>query len=376
MPDKDYYKILGIKKDASSEELKKAFRTLAQKYHPDKKGGNAEKFKEVNEAYQILSNSEKRRMYDQYGTAFEQAQAQGGFSGFDNFRDWASWAEAMKGAGTRVDFKDLGFGDLGDIFGDFFGFRHTRTAQSRKGRDINIELAVDFREAVFGTEKSIRLDRYVQCENCKGNGADPESKLITCSSCDGSGQIIKTRSTFFGSFRTASVCPQCQGHGKMPDKKCRQCQGSGRIRKSSNINIKIPAGIDQGQSIRVSGQGEAGERGTLPGDLYVTVLIQPDPEFKRQGNNILYEKQIPISTAILGGTVQVKTVDGIGKLKIPSGTSSGQQFRLRGKGVPYLSSSGISRGRGDQIVTIKIKIPKHLSRKQKQLFKKLDEQGL
>lgn len=369
MPDKDYYKILGINKSASEQEIKKAFRVLAQKYHPDKKGGDAEKFKEVNEAYQVLSDTQKRKMYDQYGSAFEQAQSRGGFTGFEGFRDWANWAEAMRGTGTRVNVEDLGFSDLGDLFGDFFGFgRRSTRPRARQGRDISIELAVDFQQAVFGTEKSIKLERYVKCDKCKGAGIEPGSKLITCSHCQGSGQVVQERSTFFGSFRTASVCQECQGQGKMPEKKCQQCHGQGRARKSSNIKIKIPAGIDHGQSIRISGQGEAGEKGASPGDLYVTVLIRKHVEFKRQGYNIFYEKEISISMAVLGGRMEIKTIDGKVKLKIPAGTPSGQEFRLRGKGVPYLRNPKL---RGDQIVKIKIKIPKHLNRKQKDLFKKL-----
>lgn len=377
MSDKDYYDVLGVNKSASDQEIKAAFRRLAQKYHPDKGGGDAEKFKEVNQAYQTLSNPEKRKMYDQYGPAFEQAQARGGFSGFENFSDWASWADAMKGQqGARVDFEDIGFGDLGDLFGDFFGFGRRGAQRTRRGRDIQAELSVDFREAVFGTEKHISLDRYVQCESCNGQGADASSKIIKCKTCGGRGKVTQSRQTFFGNFQTASVCQDCEGQGEVPEKKCNTCNGTGRMQKSSRIKIKIPAGIDHGQSIRLVGQGEAGERGSSDGNLYVRILVRKDPEFERDGNTILYEQEIPISVAALGGTIKTKTLDGKVKLKIPAGTLSGQEFRLRAKGVPYLSSRGVSRGRGDQIVIVKINIPKRLSKKQKELFKKLSQEDL
>ena len=376
----DYYETLGVKKGASDQEIKRAFRQLAQKYHPDKAGGDDEKFKEVNEAYQILSNPEKRKMYDQYGSAFSQAQAKGSFSGFDNFRDWASWAEAMKGQEARVDFEDFGFGNLGDLFGDFFGFSRSQASSRRqRGKDIEIEMAIDFREAIFGTEKEIKLERYVKCEKCKGDGVEPGSKFITCQHCQGQGRVVQARSTFFGTFQTANVCPECQGKGKIPEKKCKKCQGQGRVKEVSKIKLRIPAGIDQGQTIRLSGQGEVGQTGARSGDLYATILIRPDPDFKRRGNNVFSEKEISISQAVLGGKVEVKTIDGLVRLKIPAGTSDGQEIRLEGKGVPVLASSGVfSRVRrpGDQIVKIKIKIPKHLNKKQKKLLQELEEEGL
>ncbi|MBL7141975.1 molecular chaperone DnaJ [Patescibacteria group bacterium] len=381
MTDKDYYKILGVDKNASDIEIKKAFRRLAQKYHPDKAGGSAEKFREVNEAYQTLSNSGKRRMYDQYGSAFAQAQAQGGFSGFDGFRDWASWAEAMKSSGTRIDFEDLGLGNLGNLFEDFFGFSRARREPGyRRGRNIEVELSVDFREAIFGTEKKIKLGRYVKCKKCDGGGADPGSKFVICQTCQGQGQVVQSRSTFFGAFQTTTVCPKCRGQRRISEKECQACQGQGRIKKISEIKIKIPAGINQGQSIRISGQGEAGEIGARPGDLYVTVLIRADPEFKRQDNNIFSEQEISISQAVLGDKIEIKTIDSSVKLKIPAGTQSGQEFRLRGKGVPHLIiRRGLvakTRSRGDQIVKIKIKVPKHLTKKQKKLLEELGEEGL
>jgi len=373
----DYYKVLGVSKNASPDEIKRAFRELAQKYHPDKAGGNAEKFKEINEAYQVLSDSEKRAMYDQYGGSFEQARARGGFGGFEGFRDFAAYAEAMKNAGRGAagfNFEDLG--DLGDIFGDFFGgFSGRRTyARGRKkaGRDIEIEIAIDFREAVFGTEKEISLDKNSVCQKCAGSGIEPGSKIVNCSRCRGSGQIIQQQSTFFGVIRTAAVCPDCQGEGKTAEKKCHYCRGEGRQRKTERITIKIPAGVNEEGVIKLRGYGEAGVKGGAAGDLYVHLHIRPDNHFKRDGYDLYSQEQISISQAVLGGKMNVKTIDREVVLKIPAGTRSGQEFKLTGKGVPILNG----HGRGDQIVQVEIEIPKHLSRQQKDLFEKLQDEDL
>ncbi len=279
----------------------------------------------------------------------------------------------MRGSGQRVDSENINFGNLGDLFGDLFSFGGgARTSRTHQGQSIKIELVVDFREAVFGVVKEIFLERYIKCDQCQGQGNEPGSKLITCNRCRGSGQVVQTQSTFFGTFKTAGVCSECHGQGQIPEKKCRQCQSHGRIRKRAGVKINIPAGINHGQTINVAGQGQAGEKGIPSGDLYVTISIRPDSEFNRQGNDIFYEQEISISQAVLGDKVDIKTIDGEVKLKIPDGTLSGQEFILRGKGVPYLSSSR----RGDQIVKIKIKIPKKLTRSQKDLFKKLAENDL
>ena len=381
---KDYYEILGVSRDASPEEIKRAFRKLAQKYHPDKAGGSAEKFKEINEAYQTLGDPEKQKLYDQYGPAFEQAQARGDFTGFEGFRDWASWAEAMRGArGSRVDFEDLGFGDLGGIFEDFFsaggesafggGFREPRRkAGARQGRDIEAALTIDFREAVYGAEREIELEKYVICPKCEGTGCEPGSKFITCPRCNGSGQVTEARSTFFGTFTSVTTCPRCHGEGRVASKNCSQCHGESRVRKLTKIKVKIPAGIDNGQSIRLRDQGEAGTRGATSGNLYIVVRVARDPKFRRQDSNLFSEEEITISQAVLGASISVETIDGKVKLKILPGTSSGQEFRLRGKGVPYIHG----RGRGDQIVKVNIKIPKRLTKKQKELLEKLREEEL
>jgi len=372
----DYYEILGIKKDSSDQEIKNSFRRLAHKYHPDKAEGSAEKFKEINEAYQILSDPEKKAMYDQYGSAFGQAQEKGGAGGFDNFRDWATYAEAMKGQKTNIDFEDIGFGDFGNIFSDFFSFGQSRTnSRTQRGEDIEIQMTIDFREAVFGTEKEIKLERYIKCKKCEGEGIEPGSKLVTCKTCHGEGQVARA----IGPFQTATICPECHGQGKTPDKKCKKCQGQGREKSFSNIKLEIPAGINNRQTIRLNEQGNAGQSGTQSSDLYVTILVRPDLKFKRQENNIFSEEEIFISQAVLGGEIEVETIHGLVKLKIPSGTSDGQEILLKGKGVSTISNNiRFNRGgqRGDQIIRIRIKIPKHLNKKQKKLLQELEEQGL
>jgi molecular chaperone DnaJ len=374
----DYYKILGIEKSASPDQIKRAFRELAQKYHPDKSSGNAEKFKEINEAYQVLSDNEKKKMYDQYGSSFEQARSQGGSGGFDNFRDFAAYAEAMKNGGmggqgaSSFDFGDLG--NLGDIFGDLFGFGASAPRRTRKksGRDMQIEVAIDFREAVFGTEKEINLERNATCSKCHGTGNEPGAKIITCSRCRGNGQVVQQQSTILGTFQSVAICPECGGEGKVAEQKCHQCHGRGYERKTEKIRIKIPAGVNEGGVIKLKGYGEAGGRGGQSGDLYVYLHIRPDAHFERDGINLHSQEQISISQAVLGGKINVQTIDGEVVLKIPAGTHSGQEFKLNDKGVPILNG----RGRGDQIVTAYIKVPKHLNRQQKELFEKLQKEDL
>lgn len=355
---KDYYKILGVSKDASQDEIKRAFRELAHKYHPDKNGGNAEKFKEINEAYQVLGDPEKRQQYDQFGTTFEQAQAQGGFSGFEGFRDFSGFANGF----------DFDFGDLGDIFGfgDIFGGGQ-RKAKASRGRDIEVEMEIDFREAVFGAEKVLELYKPSVCEKCGGKGADPESKIMTCHTCRGSGRVQQVQRTFFGTFQTVTTCPTCGGEGKRAEKECSECHGSGVVRAFKKLKIKIPAGIDNGETIRLSGEGEAGKRGGKPGDLFVTIKVRPHHEFKRQKNDILSKVGISFTQAALGDKIEVETLDGKIKLKIPAGTQSGQIFRLKGKGVPYLHGYG----RGDHLVEVAVITPTRLSKRQRELLEEL-----
>lgn len=353
---KDYYKILGVSQNASQDEIKRAFRELAHKYHPDKNNGNAEKFKEINEAYQVLSDPEKRQQYDQFGATFEQAQAQGGFSGFDGFRDFSGFAQGFD------------FSDLGDMFGfgDIFGSGRKKTRATR-GRDIEVEMQIDFREAVFGAEKILELHKPSICENCGGSGADPQSKINTCHTCGGMGRVQNIQRTFFGSFQTVTTCPACGGEGKKAEQECRECRGSGAVRAFKKLKIKVPAGIDDGETIKLSGEGEAGKRGGRAGDLFITFRVKPDRQFKRERNNILSTVGISFTQAALGDKIEVETLDGKVKLIIPAGTQSGEIFRLKGKGVPSLRDNS----RGDHLVEVAVITPTRLTRRQKELLEEL-----
>lgn len=349
---KDYYKILGVNKNASSDELKAAFRKLAHEYHPDKKGGSAEKFKEINEAYQVLSDSKKREQYDQFGATFDGAPpgAGGGFSGFS-------------GQG----FEDLGdiFSGFGDIFGGGGG-RRGRGSRSRRGADIAADLQIDLKESAFGVEKEINLYKTASCDVCGGSGAEPGTKLKKCSQCGGSGQVESVSNTFFGAFRTAAVCPTCGGAGERPEKICRHCSGQGISKKQTSLRLKIPAGIADGETIRVAGQGEAVSGGAA-GDLYLTVHVQADQRFRRQGFDLYTKAEVSFTQAALGDTISIETLDGPIKLVIPEGVQSGQLIRVKGKGVTKLGSSN----RGDLYVEVVVVTPKKLTRKQKDLLKEL-----
>ncbi len=362
---KDYYKTLGVDKNASQEEIKKAFRKLAHEHHPDKAGGNEAKFKEINEAYQVLGDAKKRAQYDQYGSAFEQAQAGGGFSGFEGFRDFSGYTN-----GFNVDMEDLGdiFGGLGDLFG-FGGNRRGGRSKNKRGQDIEINLTIEFLEAVFGAEKEISLRKTVSCDKCKGSGAEPGAKIETCQVCGGSGRVVKVQRTILGSIQVQTSCTSCDGEGKVYAQKCTKCHGRSVIEENVTLKVKIPAGIDNGETIRLSGQGQAGAKGGQAGDLYLRIRVNADSRFKRDGFNIMSKTQIGFSQAALGAKIDIETVDGSVDLKIPEGTQSGRVFRLRGKGVPYLQG----RGRGDQMVEIIVKTPTNLNKKQKDTLKELGE---
>lgn len=372
---KDYYDILGVSKNASNEEIKKAYRKLASKYHPDKAGGDEARFKEINEAYQVLSDRQKRAQYDQFGHAFEQAQSQGGFTGFNGFRDFSAYADAFDSfrkaqgeGGFEFKFEDLG--GFGDIFSDFFGAGRRKTKQ--KGEDIAVDLEISFKEAALGTKRTIELYKRVVCPRCKGSGAEPGTSQKDCPDCGGTGQIKEYRRTILGTITQVKVCSRCQGEGKIPQKKCGMCGGDGRIRENKRINVTIPPGIEDGQVIRITGQGEAGIRGKASGDLFVTVHIMPHQFFKRKGNDILYETFISFPKAALGVKIEVPTLEGKVILKIPAGIQSGKLIRLRNKGIPYLHR----RGRGDQLVKVIVKTPEKLSRRQRDLLKELEKEGL
>src|SRR5581483_9394042 len=364
MANKDYYDILGVSKSASSDEIKRAFRKKAHEFHPDKGNGNAEKFKEVNEAYQVLSDSTKRQQYDQYGQTFEQAQRNGGGFG---------------GQGGQFGGFDFGGGfgqggvefDLGDIFGDIFVGRQQRTERRNRGIDLEMGLTISFEEAVFGAQKNITLEKQDQCKACGGNGAAQGSKIVTCPKCHGQGQIRTTRRTIFGNIASSATCDRCQGMGKVPETACPTCKGSGILRQEKTISVKIPAGIDDGQRVRIQGEGEAGYRGSTRGDLFLVIKVLPHKEFTRDGINLYKELPVSFTQAALGAKLIVKTLDGDIELKIPSGTQAGAQFRIKAKGVPNINNSS---HRGDLIITARVLVPKKLSKKEKELLKALAEE--
>lgn len=363
---KDYYGILGIGKSASQDEIKRAFRKLAHELHPDK-GGDPKKFKEVNEAYQVLSDTDKRTQYDQYGTTFEQAQAQGGFSGFEGFRDFTGFTQ-----GTGINIEDLG--DLfGGMFGGFGGGRsRSRSGRGRRGQDIQADLKISFRDAAFGVEKEIELWKTVSCSRCSGNGAEPGTTIKKCTTCGGNGQVAQTQRTFLGAMQTVVTCTTCHGQGEKWETACNKCRGGGVVKELRKVSVKVPAGIADGQSIRLRGEGEAGERGTTAGDLYLTVRVAADARFERDGDDLHSQARVTFSQAALGATVDVETVDGVVALKVPAGTQSGQEFRLKGKGVTHLKSGG----RGDHFVHVQVETPKSTNRRQRDLLEQLQKEGI
>lgn len=365
---KNYYDILGVNKNASAEEIKKAFRKMAHKYHPDKPDGEEGKFKEANEAYQILSNPEKRQQYDQFGTTFDQAQSQGGFGGFNGFRDFSGFADAFSGGQQNGSGLGADMGDLGDILGDMFGFGSKSKAGGQRGRNLEVQLQISFKDSVFGVEKEVDLEKAVVCDSCSGDGAEPGSKTSTCKTCKGTGQVVQVRRTILGNMQSASQCPDCLGQGKKADKNCTKCKGEGRVVEKKRFKIKIPPGISNSDVMKLSGQGEAGQKGARAGDLFVNIRVSPDERFSRERNDIRTSVPISITQAALGDKIEVDTLDGDIKLKIPEGTQSGHLFKIKGKG--FVNPRGYNRG--DLIVEIIVKTPKNLSRQQKRLLKELD----
>ena len=355
---KDYYDILGVSKTATEEEIKKAFRKKAHEHHPDKSGGNEAKFKEINEAYQVLGNKDKRSHYDRFGSAYTNQAGGGGFSGFEGFN----------GQGFNINMDDLGdlFGGLGDIFG--FG-GSSRKQRSHRGNDVEVQLQIPFMESVFGIEKKIKFQKTVICSKCQGNGSEPGSDPEICKTCKGSGHVAKMQRTVFGQIQMQAVCPTCHGEGKIIKNPCTKCHGKGVTRETVTIKIKIPGGISDGEVIRLSGQGEAGEHGAQAGDLYLKVFVLPDSRFQRTGDDIISKVEISFPKAALGTEIDVTTVDGPVTLKIPAGTQSAKVFMLRSKGVPHLRG----KGRGDHLVEVTVKTPTDLSKKQKELLEEFQK---
>jgi molecular chaperone DnaJ len=357
---KDYYKILGVPPNASEEEIKKAYRRLAHKYHPDK-GGDEKKFKEINEAYQVLSDKEKRAQYDQYGRVFE-----GGAGPFGDFDFGTFWSDKFT--------KESGFGleDLEELLEDFFSFGVRKTRDLRRGDDIEVELEMDLKEVLKPQNKTITLNKYVVCSRCDGRGAEPGSKINECHTCRGTGQVQQIKKTFFGTISRYTTCPVCNGEGYIPEKPCNVCKGEGRIKKEETFKVIIPAGVDSNQVLKFKGKGDAGKKGGRAGDLYLRIHIKPHPTFIRKGDDLYTTVPISFTQAVLGGEIEIPTLEKNILLRIPAGTESGKIFRIARFGIPHFSGPG----RGDLYVKIRIKTPKRLTKKQKELLKKLKEEGI
>ena len=352
MPEKDYYQILGVERNAGEEEIKKAYRKLARKYHPDVNKGDeksAEKFKEVQEAYEVLSDPEKRQRYDRYGTADESAAGFGGFGGF--------------GGGQQGGFDGFSGFDFDDIFETFFGggFRQRRQGP-RRGNDLRYDMEITLEEAFSGADKTIVIPRTETCPDCEGTGAKKGTSAETCSVCGGSGQEQFVRNTAYGRFVNVQTCSRCRGAGKYVKDPCVKCRGEGQVRQEREVEIKIPVGVDSGTKLRVSGEGEAGAKGGPPGDLFVFIRVRPHKLFKREGSDLIYELPVSFAKLTLGCEVEVPTMEDKNVLNIPEGTQPEHVFRLKGKGMPHIRGFG----RGDMKVKVKAEVPKRLNKEQKE----------
>lgn len=364
MSERDYYEILGVSRSASTDEIKKAYRKMAHLYHPDKKGGDEAKFKEINEAYQTLSDPQKRSNYDRFGkgdfgSGFNQkgSQSQGGFGGFSEEFNFYSSSRGFE-----------------DIFSDIFsstGFGRSDSEETSRGADISVDVELTFEEMAKGAKKSIKLYKKKKCSSCEGTGAE-RGQTKTCSVCGGAGIVRKTRRSFFGNFVQTEVCGKCFGSGRVPEKKCRNCGGDGTVRDYQEIEVQFPSAVETGQTLQMSGYGEAGERGTRSGDLYLNIRIKEHPELKRKGFHILSKKEINFSQAVLGTEIEVKTIDGSVTIKVPPGIRSGDFLKIRGRGIYFPQSER----RGDHLVEIILKVPQSLTRKQRRLLEELKEEGL
>lgn len=363
MAKRDYYEVLGVKKDASKGELKKAFYKLAKKYHPDANPDDKEaeaKFKEANEAYQVLSDDEKRAQYDQLGPeAFEQATQGGGGAGQDPFGGFGGFGQG-------------GFGGFEDIFGDIFGGGSRRQRQQngpQRGADMRFDMEISFEEAAFGITKEIKITRDQQCEHCHGQGAEPGSSVETCTECHGTGYVRYAQQTMFGQMINERPCSKCHGEGKIIKNPCKKCHGTGTVKGSKPLTVKVPAGVDDGTRLRVAGEGGAGQKGGPSGDLYVYLYVRPHKVFQREGTNVICEVPINIVQASLGAEIEVPTLDGKVTMKIPEGTQPGSVLRLKGRGIPSLRGGQ----RGDQLVRVKVVVPKKLNDAQKDALRKFGD---
>lgn len=358
MADKrDYYEVLGVKKDATADEIKKAYRKITKENHPDLHPGDKaceERFKEANEAYEVLSDEEKRKKYDQFGHAAFDPNAGFNGGGFGGFGDFGGFG---------------GFGGFGDIFSDLFGGFGGGTARNpnapRKGENLRATLNISFEEAAFGCKKEVTVARVEQCPDCKGSGCAPGTTPEVCPDCKGTGSVTVNQRTPLGMMQTSSPCSKCRGTGKIIHQPCKTCRGMGKIRRQHKVDVNVPAGIDDGRTISCPGYGNAGSNGGPAGDLLVSVIVRPHARFEREGTSVLLEQEISYAQAVLGAEIEVPTLDGKVKLNIPEGTQPGSVFRIRGKGIPFLRGSG----RGDQFVTVRLKVPKDLSSHQKELLR-------
>lgn len=366
---KDYYKTLGVDKGASADEIKKAFRKLAHEYHPDKGTGNEAKFKEVSEAYSVLSDTNKRAQYDRFGSAGPTGAGQGGYGGFGGqgfgggFEGF-DFSQFTQGNGQGYEF------DLGDIFGDFFGGGGGRRQQTKRGSDIQVDLEISFAESVFGGDKTIFLTKTSTCKDCQGSGAKAGTEMHTCGDCGGRGKVKEVRRSILGSSQTERVCDKCHGQGKIPKEKCATCHGVGIVKKQDEIKVRIPADIDDGETVKLAGAGEA-IAGGVTGDLYIRIHVKEDRTFHKEGKDIIMDLDVKLTDALLGAKYPVKTLDGDIDLSIPEGVSYGEILRVRGKGVPKTSSS-----RGDLLIRINIVTPSRLSRNTRKIIEELKKEGI
>lgn len=361
---KDYYKILGVERNATEDEIKGAFRKLAHKYHPDKKGGDEKRFKEASEAYAVLSDKKKRAEYDSHGRTFAGGGPGPGF-GFD-FSDFARGGNGFGGPG----FQEF---DIGDIFGEFFGGGVGSAfggGGRQRGRDISIDIELSFKEAAFGAERRVLISKMSVCRVCNGTGAKKDAKQVSCTSCNGKGQLRETRGTFFGSFTSSRTCPKCFGRGTVPEHPCEACRGKGVMKREEEVHMIVPAGVSDGEMIRMPARGEAAMGGGA-GDLYIKLHVKPDRYFAREGHNLVTVLRVKLSDALLGGEHLIHTLDGDVNLSVPAGMHSGETMRVRERGVPYGRGS-----RGDLLVRIEVEFPKKLSKNAKELIEKLRGEGL
>ena len=358
---KDYYSILGVSKDATADDLKKAYRKLAKQYHPDaqhteedKKKAEA-KFKEINEAYSVLSDENKRAQYDRFGSNFEQAGLGGsGFGGYSNAYDFSGFG------GIDFDLEDI----LGSVFGGGFGSSSKKSQGPTRGADIRTNMSLKFEEAAFGVKKEISITRNEKCDSCNGSGAKPGSRVITCDKCGGRGKIQMTQNTIMGAFSTVKTCDKCSGTGKVIETPCEKCSGKGIVRKSRKIEINVPAGIDDGQAISLRGEGDAGKKGGPNGDLYVVMKVSPHKYFKRNGFDISANVRVPFTKMALGGDIKIPTLEGEMEFNIPEGTTTGTKFRVKDQGIPILNG----KGRGNLEFTVDVDVPKKLTDKQREIL--------